>query len=55
MRQGPYYNQWVDRDPQGSAMLRLPLELEEEWSKMKAVVWEDNGNGTYTLYPTEEV
>ena len=55
MRQGPYYSQWVDRDAQDMPFLRLPLELVEEWDKFKTVVWEDNGDGTYTLTPSEEV
>ncbi len=54
MRQGPYYSQWVDRDEYEAVRLRLPLELEDEWSKFDVVKWKDNGDGSYTLYPNKE-
>lgn len=53
MRQGNEFSQHVDRTPEGDAMLRLPLELAEEWKDMKFVVWRDNRDGTYTLIPRE--
>ena len=53
MRQGPNYNQHVDRGDDGTVRLRLPLELEHEWEDMKSVMWRDNGDGTYTLSPSK--
>jgi hypothetical protein len=55
MRQGPDYNQWVDRTKDNSPYLCLPLELVEDWSDMKTVLWLDNGDGTYTLKPSKEI
>lgn len=55
MRQGPDYNQWVDRNDKDEISIRLPLELEEEWKNAKSVLWRDNGDGTYTLVPNNEV
>lgn len=54
MRQGPWYRQHVDRTPEGTVTLRLPLELEHDWENAKAVVWRDNGDGSYTLTIGEE-
>ena len=51
MRQGPEYSQWVDRDHHECVRLKLPIELEDEWSEFTTVLWIDNGDGTYTLKP----
>lgn len=56
MRKGPVYSQWVDFDnDDGSPYLRLPLELVHEWSDFRTVSWRDNGDGTYTLTPTNSI
>ena len=52
MRQGPIYSQWVDCNERDEIVLKLPLELEDEWKDFKYVTWKDNGDGTYTLIPT---
>jgi len=61
MRQGNVFSQWVNRyheiadGRQGNndAWLRVPWELQEEWSKYKTVDWVDNRDGTFTLIPKE--
>lgn len=57
MRQGPEYGQWVDRHEDSSPSLRLPLELvdSDDWRDAKTVRWVDNGDGSYTLFPSYEV
>lgn len=53
MRQGNVFQQWVDRAEDGTAFLRLPLEVEQDWEGKTVVEWTDNGDGSYTLRPSE--
>ncbi len=54
MRQGNKFCQWVERDENYAAILRLPLELEDAWIGYSSVLWIDNGDGTYTLDPEQK-
>lgn len=59
MRLGPNYSQHVDRDKDGQVWLRVPLELQQEWSQYKKVIWmselNDQGfNNKVILLPSKE-
>lgn len=56
MRQGPIYNQRsIELDENDDYVLRVPLELVEDFSNYNFVNWRDDGNGTFTLIPYNEI
>lgn len=55
MRQGPNYGMWYEDEGSKLPCVPVPLEIAHEWADMLTVNWHDNGDGTYTLTPSEKI